>query len=120
MSIISLQFMIITAKRQDQAILQSMGMPKKYCTLIFILIGIIISACASISGLISAFTIGSLLQKYPIITLPEAYYVSQLPIIMDWQLFVIIFFMTILLTMSTSFIPILRNKRTSLIQYLNN
>ena len=120
MSIISLQFMIITAKQQDQAILQAMGLPKKYCTFIFIFIGLIVSACASISGLISAFILGSLLQKYPIITLPEAYYVSQLPIIMSPFMFAILCLFSLLLSVFATTFSFLKNKKLTISESLRN
>lgn len=105
MSIISLIFMQIIQKRPDIAILKSMGMHSNSITQLFIIMGVGLAAIAATCGLISAYLIGLLLQKYPFITLPDTYYVSHLPIEMEWSLFLAIFLLVLLMSLIATWLP---------------
>lgn len=81
MNIVSVLFMQITQKRGDIAILQALGMSHRAIKHIFIWIGMIISIIASSLGLLLAAILGLLIERYPIIELPDAYYVgTHLPV----------------------------------------
>ncbi len=105
MNIISLLFMIITQKRGDIAILKAMGCPDEHITAIFVGIGMGIACLASIAGLISAWLIGLFLQTYKFITLPDAYYVTHLPVRMEWYLFLLVFFVIMVLSFFATWLP---------------
>ncbi len=120
MSIISLLFMISITKQKDQAILRAMGLSKNYCSLIFMIIGIAISTSASLIGLGLACIIGAFLQRYPCIKLPDAYYVSHLPIVMHINVIFYIFFLVFLLTLCATLIPFMQNKKISIIELLKS
>lgn len=108
MNIISLLFMQITHKRNDVAILKAMGMSNTQVKHIFILMGASISFLGSLMGLIAAFFAGLLLDRYPLIELPDAYYVSHLPIHMTWEIFCSIFIIALLLGFIASLVPLSR------------
>jgi lipoprotein-releasing system permease protein len=91
MSIVSLLYMLIQQKRADIAILRAMGMPMKSITYIFVYIGIIISFTASCLGLSLSLLGAYILQNYPFIELPDAYYVSHLPAQMEWHIILLVF-----------------------------
>ncbi len=112
MNIISLLFMHITQKRPDIALLKAMGMSHKQISSIFFIIGLSISCIASSAGLLTALLTSLLLRHYPFITLPDTYYVTQLPIAMTWQILSIVFSVVIFLSIVAVWIPI---KRISLI-----
>jgi len=97
-NLISLLFMHITHKKTDIAILKTLGMREIHILYIFIFMGFFITALASITGLIGAFIIGILLQKYPFIKLPDVYYVTHLPIHMEWTTFILVFGVVIILS----------------------
>ncbi len=54
------------------------------------LMGVGLSAIAAIAGLIAAYIVGLVLEKYPFITLPDTYYVSHLPVQMEWYIFALV------------------------------
>lgn len=100
MSILSLLFMQITQKRSDIALLKIMGAPIRYIRTIFITMGILIALAGALIGLLSAFFVGLLLRHYICIELPDAYFISQLPVALDAS----IFFMVFIVVMAISFI----------------
>lgn len=105
MSIISLIFMQIIQKRPDIAILKSMGMPSSSIVQLFMVMGLGLAALASASGLLVAYGIGLMLKQYPFISLPDTYYVTHLPIEMEWQIFVAIFILVLLMSLIATWLP---------------
>jgi lipoprotein-releasing system permease protein len=79
MNIIALLFMYLTHKKNDIVLFKAMGMCDTVILKIFISLGIIITFVASLVGIIGAAVISWLLEKYHLISLPDAYYVSYLP-----------------------------------------
>ncbi len=110
MNMISLLFMQIIQKRSDIAILKTMGMSNLQVQSIFICMGFIISSVASLCGLAIAWLIGIIISRFPIITLPDVYYVSHLPIYLDYKVFIIIFTVVILMSLIATWIPIRKIK----------
>jgi lipoprotein-releasing system permease protein len=105
MNMVSLLFMQVQAKRGDIAILKVMGMSASEIKKIFVSIGLFISVVASTLGLIFSFVIGLFLQAYPIIKLPDVYYVSHLPAHMNvWQ-FLFVFCITLLISLVATLTP---------------
>ncbi len=88
---IALIFMIVLHKQRDIAILQTMGTPVNIINNIFILIGMGISLTACFFGLLAAFFVEFFLYYYPCIPLPDAYYVTHLPIAFELYPLIIIF-----------------------------
>lgn len=118
MSIFSLLFMLITTKRADIAILQAMGFSQKYCAAIFIIVGLIISLTAALAGLMTALLVGILLQKYPIIKLPDAYFVSQLPIVIQPYMCLMLFIFILIISVYASYLAARLSKNISIVQLL--
>jgi len=110
MNMISLLFMQIIQKRGDIAILKTMGMSNLQVQSIFIFMGFIISCVASLCGLTIAWLIGIIISRFPIITLPDVYYVSHLPIYLDYKVFIIIFTVVMLMSLIATWIPIRKIK----------
>ncbi len=108
MNIISLLFMQITQKRPDIAILKAMGMSHRSISTIFFIIGMTISCIASWCGLLAALFASWILQKYPFITLPDTYYVTQLPVAMNGEIIGAVFCVVILFTLFATWLPIQR------------
>lgn len=105
MSIVSLIFMQIIQKRPDIAILQSMGMATAHIITLFMIMGIGLAACAAAAGLLVAYLIGLFLHAYPFITLPDTYFVSHLPILMEWNVFLAIFLLVVLMALIATWLP---------------
>ena len=105
MNIASLLLMYIHQKRKVFAICKIMGLSSRSVQLIIILMGIYIAASACLVGMSAAFFIGMFLKQYPIITLPDAYYVSSLPIELCPSFFIGTFFMAVSIGFFVSLIP---------------
>ena len=108
MNILSLLFMHITQKRPIIALLQALGMPLRSINELFFIMGITISSLASIGGLLAAIFTSWLLQTYPFITLPDAYYVTHLPVAMNWHIIGIVFCTVMILSSCAVWLPIQR------------
>jgi len=108
MNIISLLFMQITQKRPDIAILKAIGMSHRSISTIFFIIGMTISSIASICGLLAAALTSWLLQQYPFITLPDTYYVTHLPAVINWEIIAAVFCVVIMFTLFATWLPIQR------------
>ena len=88
MNIISLLYMHITHKRQYIAILKAMGMANSAINSIFFIMGMSISITASSLGLIGATIASYLIKCFPFITLPDTYYVTHLPVALNWHILI--------------------------------
>lgn len=118
MNMISLLFMQIQQKRRDIAILRALGMPSNQIRKIFLYTGMTITFVASITGLSLAGIAGYFLEKYPIIELPDVYYVSHLPARMDFEIFIIVFLVTMALGFFATWLPSRQAKQIKIAQVL--
>jgi lipoprotein-releasing system permease protein len=118
LNIISLLFMYITQKRTDIAILYTLGASHSLIMAIFTSIGMCIAGTACISGIALAWIACSLLNHYPFIELPDAYYVTHLPAIMDWPLVFLVFCAVMLLSLCATGIIAYRTKNICIAQVL--
>lgn len=105
MSIISLLFMQITQKRPDIAILRAMGTSNKVISRIFMLMGMGIALSATTVGLLLATLASWLLERYPFIQLPDAYYVSHLPAKMEPSIIIAVFITALILSFIATWLP---------------
>jgi len=91
MNIISLLYMQITQKRHDIAMLKALGMTNAAISHIFLIIGMTISISASSLGLLGSLIASYLIKRFPFITLPDTYYVTHVPIAMNWHILCAVF-----------------------------
>jgi lipoprotein-releasing system permease protein len=118
MNMISLLFMQIQHKRRDIAIFKAMGLSNRQIRSIFLRMGLTITMSASLCGLALAAVVGRLIEKYPIIQLPDVYYVSYLPARLDMEIFVIVFVVTLLLGFIATAIPTRQSTKLSIAHIL--
>lgn len=98
MNIISLISMIIAQKRADIAILQAMGVSQHVIVSIFMTIGGIITGIAAALGIMAAWIASYLLERYPVIPLPQVYYISHVPAHMEWNIAITVFLVVMAVT----------------------
>ncbi len=113
MNMISLLFMYITYKRTDIALLKMLGMETWQIMLLFLLVSLIITSASSIMGLLIAFGLGSVIKVYPFISLPDVYYLTHLPIKLEWYLFLKIFLSILGMSIIASLLPLQTLKKLS-------
>lgn len=118
MNMVSLLFMQIQQKRRDIAIFQAMGMPHNIIREIFLYIGLFITLIASTIGLIAAGIVGTLLERYPCIQLPDVYYISYLPARLDAEIFIMVFVVTLLIGFTATWLPAYRTRSIKIAQVL--
>lgn len=116
MNIVSLLFMHIQQKRPDIAILKALGMHSSTISTIFLLMGVMISSIASLTGLACAWIASWFLERYPFIKLPDVYYVTHLPVRMEWQIVVTVFIVVLILSIAATWFPA---RKTRLINIAN-
>lgn len=105
MNLISLLLMLITQKRKDIAILYSIGTPTKEIKKIFISISIIITFIGTSLGLALATSIAYFL-KWKNIKIPDAYYISSLPIEINPEVIFLILILSLLISVIFSYVPL--------------
>jgi lipoprotein-releasing system permease protein len=120
MNMISLLFMQIQQKRRDIAILKVMGLSTNKISNIFLQLGLTITLLASSCGLGLAFFVGSLLERYPCIELPDVYYVSHLPARIDAEIFIVVFVVTMLIGFCATWFPARRAQNINVAQVLRH
>ncbi|NDC43116.1 MAG: ABC transporter permease [Chitinophagia bacterium] len=118
MNMVSLLFMQIQQKRRDIAIFQAMGMPHTMIREIFLYIGLFITLIASTLGLLAAGIVGTLLERYPCIQLPDVYYISYLPARLDAEIFIMVFVVTLLIGFVATWLPAYRTRSIKIAQVL--
>ena len=118
MNIIALISMLITQKRADIAILQAMGITTQTIISIFMIIGLTISGTAAFFGIISAWIVSILLERYPFIQLPHVYYVSHLPAQMEWTIMITVFVVVMIITMLATWFSAQRAKSITIARVL--
>lgn len=118
LNMISLLFMHIAQKKGDIAILRAMGMNTKDIRIIFLLTGTKIAFWGTLCGLAAAYLIGLFLQAYPLISLPDVYYVTTLPIRLDIKMFVLIFATVMIISIIASWLPTRSIKHINIIDIL--
>ncbi len=120
-NIISLLFMQITQKRKDIALLLTFGLTPAKVKNIFLALSMTISTIAALSGLFFAYFVGLFLQNYRWIKLPDnIYYTTHLPILIDMDLFLFIFFVVLAISFFASLIPLSKINRTNIATILRN
>lgn len=78
-NLMSLMLLFVSSKQQAVAILRAMGTPIKTINRAFLLIGNGLVCMATCTGIVSAALICFFIEKYRLIALPDAYYISHVP-----------------------------------------
>jgi lipoprotein-releasing system permease protein len=85
LNIISSLVMMVMEKTRDIAILRTMGASAKNIMSIFIFQGLFVGLVGTVLGLISGSFLCHILAKYKFIKLPpDVYYITTLPVRMEW------------------------------------
>ncbi|MBA2307024.1 ABC transporter permease [Candidatus Dependentiae bacterium] len=104
-TIIALLFMYATQKRMEIALLKSMGMANGALTRLFIIMAGIITMSATLCGVLAAAGAVFILQRYPFIRLPDAYYVTHLPAELSYGIIITVCLCACALALIAALIP---------------
>jgi lipoprotein-releasing system permease protein len=106
LNIISSLVMLVMEKTRDIAILRTMGASSKSIMSIFIFQGLFVGLIGTFLGLISGSLLCHLLARYKFIKLPpDVYYISTLPVRMEWIDMVSIAFAAVLISFLATIYP---------------
>jgi len=98
--------MMVMERIRDIAILKSMGAKNKTIRKIFMLNGMIIGLVGTIAGIISGLFLCYLLKYYKFIQLPgDVYYITTIPVRLDFNDLLLISFSTLLLSLIATIYP---------------
>ncbi|MFC1477242.1 FtsX-like permease family protein [candidate division KSB1 bacterium] len=105
-NLISTLFLIIYEKRRDIGILKSMGARSGSIMLIFFQISFIVGIFSTILGSLLAIMLSWIQNTYQIISLnKDVYYINELPIDLDWSIFIEIGIIANILCIAATFYP---------------
>jgi lipoprotein-releasing system permease protein len=86
LNIISSLVMLVMEKHRDISILRTMGASSKSIMYIFLFQGLFVGLAGTFLGLISGTFLCQILEKYKFIKLPpDVYYITTLPVKMEWM-----------------------------------
>ncbi len=120
MNMISLLFMQIQQKQRDIAILKAMGISNTVIRNVFLYLGLTVTLFGSCMGLAAAALVGYFIEQFPLIELPDVYYVTHIPVCMDVEMFVIVFIVTVLIGFLATWYPAKRSKNIVVADVLRN
>ncbi len=105
-NIVGTLLMIVLEKTNAIGILKSLGAIRKQIVKVFLYQGVYRSLIGLISGNLLALTLSIIQRDFDIISLPSSvYFISKVPIFIEWQTYLLISVITFLLCMLASFIP---------------
>lgn len=105
-NIIGSLLMIVLEKTNAIGILKSLGALNRDISKIFVFQGFFLSIVGIIAGNLLAYSLMSIQLKYNVITLPSSvYFTSTVPILLSFKVFVLVSLITMMLSVTASFIP---------------
>ncbi|MBK9294147.1 MAG: ABC transporter permease [Oligoflexia bacterium] len=104
-SIMSVLFLLVAEKRKDVGVLKSMGAKASQIAKMFLKIGVTIGFGGIVSGSLLGLLICYLLLRYPIIELPDVYYDTRFPVLVDYFVVTGIIIFGFLVTVLSSYLP---------------
>lgn len=87
LSMISVMGLLVTQKRQEIALLQTMGLSRTQVRSLFLKLGMILGGMGLMFGTILGGGISFYLEYYPLYVLPDIYYDSSIPALVDFKFF---------------------------------
>jgi lipoprotein-releasing system permease protein len=104
-NIVSFLLMIVLEKTETIGILKSLGAANTDIIKIFFYQGMFISIIGIILGNVLGYGLCLLQLKYNLIHIPEIYYMSRVPLLIDWNAGVLITGITLILSIVVTIVP---------------
>jgi len=104
-SILSVLALLMSQKKRDIAILKTMGLSNKTTVRVFTQMGILLSAFGLLPGVILGTALSYYIQYHPVNVLPDIYYDSQVPALVDPSLILWVLGMGFLLCLGGAWYP---------------
>ncbi len=108
-NIVSTLMMIVIEKTRDIGVLKTMGVNRAQTVSIFLLDGLIIGVAGTLLGFIISTALAWIQNRFGLISIPrDVYFMNQLPILLQWQNYLIIGIGAILFSMTATIYPALK------------
>jgi lipoprotein-releasing system permease protein len=104
-SILTVLVLIMSQKKNDIAILKTIGLSKKATLYLFAKIGLIISGAAIGLGTILGVGVSFYIEKFPLKILPNIYYDSSIPAFVDMKMVFVVVGVSLLLSVVGCYFP---------------
>ena len=105
-NIISAIAMIILEKIKEIGLLKALGCTRKRIRTIFLVDGTIIGTIGTFFGGILGVSLIWFQARYQLISIPEdVYFMDRIPVIIPWDYFMLIFFLSLLIAITASLLP---------------
>lgn len=105
-NIVSTLMMNVVEKQREIAILKSMGAKNRGIMLIFMFQGLVIGIVGTTIGVLGGYALGLMLNNYELIKLPpDIYYLSKLPVKMQFIDFAVVSFSAIAISFLSTIYP---------------
>jgi lipoprotein-releasing system permease protein len=95
----------VTQKQREISILKALGASNRQVIALFLKQGLYIGVLGSFFGVISAFLLANFIQRYPIIELPDPYFLNTLPVTYSPWTYVLVPFAALLLCIVSGIYP---------------
>ncbi len=104
-SILTVLALLMSQKKRDIAIIKTLGLSQKKTLWLFTKIGLWISGSAIALGLFLGLGVSYYLQYYPVNILPQIYYDSSIPALVDLRFVGVVVVVAMILAFLGSFLP---------------
>jgi len=98
--------LLLTHKKIELGTLMAIGLSEKNVVKVFTLVGVRLALIGTTTGLLFGLALCFLIDRYPIIKLPDIYYDTQIPIKIDPSVIFVVFFASLLVGLILSWLPI--------------
>ena len=105
-NIVGTILMLVLERTRDIGILKSLGARRNSIIKLFIYQGLYLSFIGIVFGNITAFVLSKLQKDFEIISIPDSvYFISKVPISIEWEIYLVISIITFTLCLLASIIP---------------
>ncbi|MBZ0202102.1 MAG: ABC transporter permease [Ignavibacteria bacterium] len=104
-NIIGFLLMLVLEKTETIGILKSLGAKNTDVTMVFFFQGMLISVAGIILGNVLGYGLCFLQLKYDLVKIPDLYYMSTVPLLIDWSTGIMITVIAVLLSILVTVIP---------------
>jgi lipoprotein-releasing system permease protein len=98
LSMVAVVTLLISQKKKEIGLLQALGYSSKGIQILFMKLGLLTSLVGIIIGTVFGLGISLYIQKYPLNVLPEIYYDSEIPALVQWDFVIVVILITLLLS----------------------
>jgi lipoprotein-releasing system permease protein len=104
-NILTTIFVAVSQRQRDISILKAIGATNRLIVSLFVQQGVYIGIIGSIIGVVLAYGISSLLERYQFIDLPDLYLLARLPITYEWWVYASVCAVSILIAVAAGLFP---------------